>query len=379
MRSHAQPAYRLELRKTSGLRNHPQRVLVPAMSDAVYAALRDDIEARDIQDPLHITPKGVVVDGHERLRAARELKFAEVPVLVLEPDEDPVDHMLAAALLRRDLNVAQRAMLALELGVYRERRAEGVTRKRANLRHAGVDVAGAPHRGRSRDLAAKIAGVSPRTIQNAITICEKAPDLHVAARAGRLSIAQALAEIDKRANHAEIRKAPPLPNDPVELIYADPPWQSANPGSRWSPEHHYPTMPQDEIKRLPVPAAEDAVLFLWAVSALLPEAIEVMRAWGFEYRSNIVWDKLSIGLGVWVRHEHELLLIGRRGKYSPPEESLRIRSIVRARRGRHSEKPKRFYELIEQMYPHADKLELFARGKPRAGWAAWGNETEAAA
>lgn len=94
-----------------------------------------------------------------------------------------------------------------------------------------------------------------------------------------------------------------------------------------------------------------------------------MRAWGFEYRSNIVWDKLSIGLGVWVRHEHEQLLIGRRGNQSPPERTRRVRSIIRARRGRHSEKPKQFYELLEQMYPNAtsNRPPSTATGKPSTG------------
>ena len=100
-----------------------------------------------------------------------------------------------------------------------------------------------------------------------------------------------------------------------------------------------------------------------------------MQAWGFEYRSNIIWDKLSIGLGVWVRHEHEQLLIGRRGNQSPPERERRVRSIIRARRGRHSEKPQRFYELLEQMYPNTTKLELFAR-QSRPGWTSWGNQLD---
>jgi len=135
-------------------------------------------------------------------------------------------------------------------------------------------------------------------------------------------------------------------------------------------------MPVDEIKQLAVPAADNAVLFLWAVAALLPDALDVMKAWGFEYRSNIIWDKLSIELGVSARNEHEQLLIGRRGNHPPPKQHHRTSSIVHARRGRHSEKPKQFYELLEQMYPNASKLELFARGRPRTGWTAWGNQVE---
>jgi N6-adenosine-specific RNA methylase IME4/ParB-like chromosome segregation protein Spo0J len=362
------------------LRPHPKAALVPAMGERAFADFRDHIAARGLRVPLEITPAGLVVDGQHRLRAAKELGLKRVPVRVIGPQEDPVEYMFSAAVQRRDLSKTQKAILALELDSFQAERTAAATRKRANLRNSGLDVAALPHRGgRSREHAANRAGVSERLIQNAIAVREKAPDLYEQARAGELSAEQALDKIRQRENHATIRTPRPLPKGCFELLYADPPWPSQSPGSKWSPEQHYPTMPVEQIKRLAVPAADDAVLFLWAVSALLPEAIEVMRAWGFEYRSNIIWDKLSIGLGVWVRHEHEQLLIGRRGNQSPPERERRVRSIIRARRGRHSEKPKRFYELLEQMYPDAAKLELFARGKPRPGWTAWGNQLEAAA
>jgi N6-adenosine-specific RNA methylase IME4 len=137
-------------------------------------------------------------------------------------------------------------------------------------------------------------------------------------------------------------------------------------------------MTLEEIKALPVPAVDDAVLFLWAVASKLPEALEVMKAWDFEYKTCLTWVKDWIGLGTWVRHRHELLLLGRRGNYPPPEPEDRPDSVIEAPRGRHSEKPACVYELIERAYPHASKLELFARGVPRNGWSAWGNEVEAA-
>ena len=104
----------------------------------------------------------------------------------------------------------------------------------------------------------------------------------------------------------------------------------------------------------------------------------MLSAWGFSYRSNEVWVKPSIGLGVWTRNRHELLLIGRRGNASPAEPALRLDSVIEAPRGRHSEKPACVYERLEHLYPALSKLELFARGVPRAGWSGWGNEVEAA-
>ena len=132
-------------------------------------------------------------------------------------------------------------------------------------------------------------------------------------------------------------------------------------------------MPLEEIKSLHVPAADDAVLLLWAVNCLLPEVLQVIEAWGFSDLTNLVWVKPSIGLGVWTRNRHELLLVARRGSISPPYPDLLPDSVITAARGCHSEKPACFYELIERACPHLSKLELFAR-TCRLGWAAWGNE-----
>jgi ParB-like chromosome segregation protein Spo0J len=269
-------------RPTSKLRSHPRAALVPAMGEPEYAAFRAHIDKHDIRVPLEITTAGVVIDGHQRLRAAIELGITRVPVRVIEPTAGEVEYMLAAAIQRRDLTKTQRAILALDLGSFQAERAAAATRKRANLRNSGLDVAALPHRaGRSRELAAQIAGVSERLIQNAIAVGGKAPDLYELARAGELSAEQALDKIKQRANHATARKPRPLPKGRFGVLYVDAPWQSQSPGSKWSPEQHYPTLPVDQIKRLAVPAADDSVLFLWAVSALLPEALEVMQAWGF--------------------------------------------------------------------------------------------------
>jgi N6-adenosine-specific RNA methylase IME4 len=135
-------------------------------------------------------------------------------------------------------------------------------------------------------------------------------------------------------------------------------------------------MALEEIKAIEVRAAEQAVLFIRAVSALLPEALEVIESWSFEYKSCLVWVKPSIGPGVWLRNRHELLLLARKGSLAPPQPEDRVDSVLEAPRGRHSEKPEVVYELIERMYPRASKVELFARGTPRPGWVVWGNEVE---
>jgi N6-adenosine-specific RNA methylase IME4 len=99
-----------------------------------------------------------------------------------------------------------------------------------------------------------------------------------------------------------------------------------------------------------------------------------MAAWGFEYRTHLIWGKDKIGLGQYVRNQHELLLIGRRGAFPPPAEGVRSPSLVMAPVGKHSEKPTAFVEMIERFYPDAPKIEMFRRGRARKGWDAWGNE-----
>ncbi len=165
------------------------------------------------------------------------------------------------------------------------------------------------------------------------------------------------------------------------VFYADPPWRDEfGPNDRQT-ELHYPVMPLDDIKALPVSqvTAPDGVLYLWALPHMIPDALEVMAAWGFEYRTEIVWTKDEIGLGEWARQQHEPLLVGRRGNFPAPPTALRSSSVVAAPRGAHSAKPDIFAELIERWYPDAPKLEMFRRGANRPGWSSWGNEVEASA
>jgi N6-adenosine-specific RNA methylase IME4 len=232
--------------------------------------------------------------------------------------------------------------------------------------------------GRVRTLAAEFAGVSERTMQDVITVDHHDRDLFEQIFNGAISAKKARKQLQQRQRHAGIGEAPPLPGGRFGLIYADPPWQLGNPDSDYAPEQYYPTMPLAEICALRVPAAVDALLYLWAVNSHLRDALSVMDAWGFVYVANFAWDKGSIGMGVWARNQHELLLVGRKGKASPPSPADRQPSVIAARRGRHSEKPVVVCQMLERMHPHLSKLELFARGTPRPGWTVWGNEVDQA-
>lgn len=159
------------------------------------------------------------------------------------------------------------------------------------------------------------------------------------------------------------------------VICADPPWRfephSRKTGMDRAADNHYPTMTTEEIEAIDVPAADDCVLFLWATSPMLIDALDVMAKWDFEYKSSFIWAKNVSGTGYWNRNRHELLLVGVRGNVPAPDPSTLYDSVIEAPRGAHSEKPALFYEMIEGMFPDVPRLEMFARDR-RPGWTAHG-------
>jgi N6-adenosine-specific RNA methylase IME4 len=214
---------------------------------------------------------------------------------------------------------------------------------------------------------------SPRLAQSYMQLARQ-PD---AQRSADLSIDAALKQITRKSRNGHVPpvETPPLPAGRFSVLLADPPWryEAGSVPDSSAIENHYPTMELEAIKGLTVPAADNAVLFLWAPAPKLAEALEVMAAWDFTYRTHAVWDKGSPAMGCWWRQQHEDLLTGTRGAMRPPPRGDRCPSVLYAKRGHHSEKPSQMYEWIERMYPGHPKLELFAR-RQRPGWIAWGNE-----
>jgi N6-adenosine-specific RNA methylase IME4 len=168
-------------------------------------------------------------------------------------------------------------------------------------------------------------------------------------------------------------------------ILADPPWQFQNRTGKMAPEHkrllRYPTMEMQEILQLPIGrlAAAQSHLYLWVPNALLAEGLEVMRAWGFTYKTNLVWYKIrkdsgpdGRGVGFYFRNVTELLLFGVRGSMRTLKPGRTQVNLFSTRKREHSRKPDEVYPLIEACSP-GPYLELFARF-PHDGWSQWGNE-----
>lgn len=163
-------------------------------------------------------------------------------------------------------------------------------------------------------------------------------------------------------------------NKKYQIIYADPPWRyDFSKADNRKIENQYPTMSIEDICKLPIPSDENSILFLWATAPKLLEALEVMKAWGYTYKTHSVWDKETIGMGYWFRGQHELLLVGVKGKVSPPDPSNRSSSVFREKKTKHSKKPLWYRDYITVAFPKMKKIELFARDTA-VGWDCWGNE-----
>ena len=169
-----------------------------------------------------------------------------------------------------------------------------------------------------------------------------------------------------------------LPHRYYQIILADPPWKfkvyDEATGSSRAASNHYAVMDTAAICRLPVKdfAACDAALYLWTTAPFLQIAFDVMAAWGFPYSTNAVWTKDKLGTGFWFRSQHELLLVGKRGKFRAPAPAHRPSSVIQAPRREHSRKPDQIYGRIERL-ARGPYLELFAR-KLRRGWDRWGDQ-----
>ena len=389
------------------------------MDEVALQALADDIREHGQREPV-VLFHGAVLDGRNRLRAC-ELAGVE-PQFVTRDDADvgdsPAAFVLSLNLLRRHLDESQRAMVGARSkplfeaeSSARQRGGQGGILLRANLPEA---TDGPPSR--SREHAAAQVSVSPRSVEHASKVlAHGAPALVAAVDRGEVAvstaaeIARALPvaeqtelvargekEILRASKEIRARRAEERRDERMEtlatiatgnrgldgygtfpVIYADPPWRyDVVESESRAIENHYPTMSNEDIYALPIQplCTDDAVLFLWATSPKLAEAMQVVAAWGFNYKTCMVWVKDKIGMGYYARQQHELLLIATRGAPPTPAPADRPSSVVNATRDAHSAKPTEFYELIERMYPGLPKIELFCRS-PRDGWSAWGNQS----
>lgn len=382
---------------------HEVAAIFDLMEGQAFRNLVNDIRDHGLREPIWLHRDGRIVDGRNRYRACLEAGVEPQFRQFEGNDVQLVTFVVSLNLHRRHLDESQRAMVAGRLASLRlgsnqhQPRGEvgasidaptqsaaadllnvsrpSVQRARVVLEHGDASLIAAVDRGEvAVSVAADLAARVPKEQQRAIV--EQGPKV-VAAKA-KTVVAQERQQqrVEKIVEIAKQNAPLDLPTR-YPVIYADPPWRYEHAATtNREIENHYPTMALEEICALPVReiAAQDAVLFMWTTSPKLAESFRVLDAWGFTYRTSMVWVKDVIGMGYYARQRHELLLIATRGTEMPaPAPSDRPDSVVEAPRGRHSEKPDLFYGLIDRMYPNAPKVELFARTR-RQGWAAWGNQ-----
>jgi len=184
----------------------------------------------------------------------------------------------------------------------------------------------------------------------------------------------------RRAKAGE-RGEVPLPEGKYRILYADPPWSYGNemPPGTTTPEQYYPLMSTQEICHLPIGemADKNSILFLWTTAPHCEESFEVIGSWGFEYKTQFIWDKVKHNMGHYNSVRHELLIICVRGSCTPDERKL-FDSVQTIERGEHSAKPEEFRKIIDTLYPppekYIDRIELFNRRGAPDHWEVWGNE-----
>ncbi len=393
------------------MKPHPAAARFPMLSTDRYVSLRESIRAHGLRHPIVICD-GMVLDGRNRMKACDELG--------IEPkieafDGDPYQYAWDTNGERRDLSADQRYL------IWKHQMQDSVTwqaeqaKRQVDANRARSEAAQARPRNGDGTLASAATtcgttgqpdrtstakAVASKTNRGAVERMDRLdrerPDLAVKVVAGEMKPGQALREM-KRAQVAE--KVAALPEGKHRVIYADPPWKYGDEREGFAGEYtaaatHYPTMPVADIAALDVCslAADDSVLFLWSTFPLLPDALQVAKAWGFAYKTSFVWDKDAWNVGNYHDACAELLIVATRGSClpvkgeEPDDEAFRRDSgnwrgprpsqVQRHPRLKHSEKPGHFRALIDAMYPEGPRIELFARGRLPSGWAAWGNEAQ---
>ena len=189
--------------------------------------------------------------------------------------------------------------------------------------------------------------------------------------------AKSVTDARRLISRENMLERPALPTDKYRVVYADPPWQYSNAGldNYGHAERHYPTMSIEELCALDIKGLveQNAVLFLWVTSPMLEVSFDVIRAWGFKYKTSFVWDKVRANFGYYGQIRHEFLLVCTRGACTPEGEKPKDSVLTIERSTVHSQKPEEIRKMIEAMYPTGKRLELFARDAAQ-GWEVWGNQ-----
>lgn len=365
---------------------------LPPLASYEFEALKASIAEHGVLQRLLILPDGRIIDGYHRWKIA-----PDAPYDILNLDDE------TAFLLGLAMNVARRQMspdqikelrkkqkkMALELrntGMSQEKVAgilgvpEGTIAWWEAEVKKDISILGTKDTYTPPDLRIKVAKKEKQKIAERVTAGESQSQIAADFKITQPRVSQIVKQ--KKTSEASI---PLLPPGKFDVIYADPPWRyEFSETEPRSIEAHYDTLSLEEIcsykdgNGTPVQdkIADNAVLFLWATQPKIREALQVIKDWGFEYRTGAVWVKDKIGMGYYFREQHELLFVAKKGDMSVPPPEARPSSVIRAPRTKHSQKPKKVHKIIEKMYPRDRYLEIFGREKYSDKWQVWGLEVK---
>lgn len=361
------------LEKETDRKYHEIASLFPLMEGTGYEELKADIAENGLLEAIWLHPDGSILDGRNRHRACIETETLP-EFRTWHGEGSLVSFVFSMNFHRRHLTSSQRAVVALS--VLEALEAEAKERQRMGKQK----LAYPNEAGQAREQAARLAQTNRQYVSDAKRIQQEAPELLEQVKDGTLTIPQAKRELVRQQR----QEAPPFPTDnKYRILYADPPWNYSNAGIIGKTDNyghvarHYPTMTVDELcemgEKIREITAKDAVLFLWVTSPLLEECFPVIKAWGFKYKTGFVWDKVKHNFGHYNSVRHEFLLICTRGSCTPDVAKLfdSVQSIEKSKT--HSEKPEEFRQIIDTIYTHGKRIELFARIKAD-NWDSWGNE-----
>lgn len=371
---------------------HPLAELFPLLEGAEFDDLVADVAAHGICEPITVY-EGQIVDGRNRFLVCQKLGIVCPTRQFDGKTSDLLNCVLSANLFRRHLNESQRAMAAAESANMRS----GARTDLPSLRSDEVSAA---------DAAKRFKVARSQVFEAKTVIASGSPEMIKAVKAGVLPVSAAAKLVDRTPEfqrrvvekiakdeaksavdavrlikREDMADAPPLPVGKYRVIYADPPWDYGSVGLQQygHASFHYPSMSTEELCELGIAdrATDDSVLFLWVTAPLLEEVFQVIRAWNFVYKTNIVWFKKKHNYGHYCSARHEHLLICTRGSCLPDNPKL-YNSVQAIERSKHSEKPEAFRKIIDSMYRppkgRNDRIELFPRERPPKHWDAWGSD-----
>lgn len=364
--------------------------IFPEMQPEDYMRLKTDISQNgyDQKQPIYIY-QGEILDGWNRFRACTDLTVAPVYKEFLGTDIDAINYVMRTN-KRRNLTSSQWAAVAVEADEIvkaikseterqrREKQAE--TQSVTKSGGAITQLIGGSDNKHETETATKLATTfnTNRTyINEAARLKEEKPEIFEQVKSGEKTLTQVkkeerIEEIKKQKQDIDSGKITELTGK-YSVISIDPPWPY---GREYDPETSraaspYPEMSVEEIKSIELPDETDAVLFLWTTHAFLPDAFDIMKHWGYTYKATIVWDKVKIGMGAWLRMQCEFCIVGIKGK--PYWYNTTERDIITEARREHSRKPDSFFNMVTKVTA-GKRLEYFSR-EPRDGWDIFGNDT----